>query len=304
MLDSAVFGTYNMSRQVQKEGIEQASQFLGRSGDSLISGHPCRKRIAPFLGGAAMRVLLSLLTAAILAPNAWAGVSARVLRADEKTTLPLADPNVPGVYRDIMVGTRLTVFVGSDIGEYWLGGLLVPWEDRNTGVLSARGYTEDGVFPNYAGSCLEAAGYLPLVSYIDSASGLGFDLAADVDATAGDWFVLDYRAEEVGTCNVELHEYIGSLGALTDVLLAVLSFKHVPSRDFDSDAIVNFTDFALLASQWGHVAILDPNINGSPDLNADSLVDALDMALFSEYWLERTDYNEPDTEPNGLTGEL
>lgn len=251
-----------------------------------------------------MRVFFPLLTAAMLVSNAWAGVSTSVYWADEKTALPPADPNVPGVYPDIMVGTRLTVFVSSDVGEYWLGGLLVPWADRNAGVLSARGYTEDGVSPNYAGSCLAAAGSLPLVSYTNSSSGIGFDLVADADAMAGEWFVLDYHAQEAGNCNVELHEYTGTAHDLVDTLLGVLSFSHVPTRDFDSDTIVNFVDFALLASQWRLNAVADPNINGSPDLDADGLVDALDMAWFSEYWLERTDFNDADTEPDDLIGQL
>jgi hypothetical protein len=256
-----------------------------------------------------MRVLFPLLTAAMLVSNAWAGVSTSVYWADEKTALPPADPNVPGVYRDIMVGTRLTVFVSSDVGEYWLGGLLVPWADRNAGALSARGHTGEPNYPHYEGSCLGAAGSLPFVGYTDSPSGTGFDLLADWDAVAGEWFVLDYRAKEVGDCNVELHEYTGTAcdGTtcdLIDTLLGVLWFKHVPTRDFDSDTMANFADFALLASQWRLNAVADPNINGSPDLNADGLVDTLDMALFSNYWLERTDFNEPDTEPSDLMGTL
>ena len=178
------------------------------------------------------------------------------------------------------------------------------------GRLSARGYNDHPLLPNYDDSCLASAGDVPLVQYDDSYLGEGFQLSSDVlNATAGEWFVLDYRAEGVGTCNVELHEYRGTpddplSGILIEVLLDTLSFMHVPSRDFDSDTSVNFVDFALLASQWGQVAIADPNMNGSADLNADGLVDTADMALFGDYWLERTDFNEPDTEPNAVTAGL
>ena len=34
------------------------------------------------------------------------------------------------------------------------------------------------------------------------------------------------------------------------------------------------------------------------DLNSDGLVDIGDLTLFSDYWLERTDCNEPAADPN------
>jgi hypothetical protein len=239
-----------------------------------------------------MKTLLPLLVAAVLVSNVWAGVSASVYLADETTPLALTDPNTPGVYREVMVGTRLTIFVNSDTGGYWTGSLFIPWKYWQAGRLSARGYNDDPNLPRYAGSCLEAAGYLPVVTSLNSPSGLGFDLTADWDAIAGEWFVLDYHAEEVGTCSVELHESAGNLvTGLIDVLLDVLSFNHVPSRDFDGDAIVNFVDFAVFASEWGRGGEPDPGAEPAADLNADTLVNAQDMALFCEYWLERTDFN-------------
>lgn len=271
-----------------------------------------------------MRVLLSLVAGAVLVSNVWAGVTTNVYLADEQTPLLPADPNASSVYRDIMAGTRLTIFVSSDVGAYWLGSLQVPLEDANAGMLSARGYTEDGFFPNYAGSCLPAAGFLPLVDELFSLTAVGFDLIADFDSIPGEWFVLDYRAAKVGTCNVELHEYaLDSNGAvyppdpslpvpMIDRLLEILSFSHVPSRDFDGDTIVNFADFALLAGRWGPLMAPDPNAIVDPneplpapvDLNADGLIDRLDMALFSDFWLERTDFKEPDTEPNAPAADL
>jgi hypothetical protein len=76
---------------------------------------------------------------------------------------------------------------------------------------------------------------------------------------------------------------------------------------------VNFADFALLASLWRTDAPdpnqlepappIDPNTVLSADLNADDIVDIADLALFSAYWLERTDVNQPPADPNALDPE-
>ncbi len=253
------------------------------------------------------RTSLGLVIVAILASNAWADVVASVYLADEQTPLPLLDPNVPDVYRDVMVGTRLTIFVSSDTFGGWQGFLRIPREEMGIGRLSARGRSDDPNHPNYnrEDSCLETAGSYPFVTSYNFPAGLGFDLFADVDAIPGDWFVLDYHAKAVGRCNVEYWHYYWDEDyqkVIVD-LLQVLSFSHVPSRDFDDDGIVNFVDFAPLASQWRQVAITDPNMNGSADLNADGVVNTLDLASFSDYWLQWTDVNEPDTEPNVPTAD-
>ncbi|MCJ7729293.1 MAG: hypothetical protein MUO27_05395, partial [Sedimentisphaerales bacterium] len=52
-------------------------------------------------------------------------ISTRVYFRDSNTPLELADPNVPWVYRDIMVGTRLTIIVDSNASGSWSGGLLI-----------------------------------------------------------------------------------------------------------------------------------------------------------------------------------
>ena len=260
-------------------------------------------------------VVLGLAAAALLASTAWAGVTARVYLADEKTPLPLVEPNVPDVYRDIMVGTRLTILISSeDTFGGWQGFLLIPWEEVGIGVLSARDYNDTTLPPNYVGSFLEAAGSEPSAIDYNVPSDLGFNIPTGlglnfftfIDAIPGDWFVFDYHANAVGKCNVEYwHCYdVEDHKRVVLDLLQVLSFSHVPSRDFDDDGIVNLVDFAPLALQWGQVAVPDPNMNGSPDLNADSVVDVLDMAFFSDYWLERTDVNEPDTEPNVPAADL
>lgn len=241
--------------------------------------------------------LFALAVAAILTPMAAARVWTSVYRRDERTLLVPADPNRPNVYPDIMVGTRLVIVVSSDTGGYWWGGLLTSVEDWDYGTLSGRGFSEEKHI--YEGSCLPAAGKRPsAVEFLDP-TGFGFELAAYQgrsyidradDAVPGDWFILDYSAERVGSCDVGLYDF----DAGPDIPLEIRSFNHVPSRDFKSDGIVNFEDFALLARCWRSAVEPDPNSPDAPfDLKADGRVDVADLTLFTEYWLERTDCNKP-----------
>lgn len=67
-------------------------------------------------------------------------------------------------------------------------------------------------------------------------------------------------------------------------------------RDSDGDACdadcpnldglvpVSFRDFAILASAWQM-----PDLNSPADLNADGVVDALDLAILARYWLTGCD---------------
>ena len=248
-----------------------------------------------------MRKLLVLALATALAPAATARVWSTVYRCDGTTPLAAVDPNEPGVYPDIMVGTRLAVVVSSDTGEPWSGGLMMSHEDWDYATLSGRGY-DDGT-RNYSGSCFEAAGERPLV--MDTMDSLGRGLLfstffrvsilprpGERIAAPGDWFVVDYHAEQVGECRVELFDDGFNL-------LEALSFSHVPSRDFDGDTIVNLRDFAILASYWR--SVVDPESEGILDLNADAQLDISDIALLSEHWLERTDCAEADVDPNEPT---
>jgi hypothetical protein len=230
----------------------------------------------------------------VLAPAAVAEVWTTVYRCDETTPLAPADPNQPGVYRDIMVGTRLAIFINSDTdGIFWWGHLLLSWDDWLYGALSGRGYDEQHL--NYNWSCLEAAGAGSYVADYNDPVGVGFQFTTGRKAVPGPWFVLDYRARQAGLCNVALYD--GELGF--GLPLETLSFRHVPSRDFDADGIVNFEDFALWARRWRSVAGPEPNgADAAFDLNSDARIDIMDLASFSEYWLERADCNEPQTDPN------
>ena len=242
-----------------------------------------------------MKKLFVLILAAA-APVAAARVWVSVYQPDGKTPLAAVDTNHPNIYREIMAGTRLTLVIRSDSDEYWAGSLLLSWVDAPYARLSGRG---DPVLapravvrtPSYAESSLDAAGTGAVAYDRAGPQGVGLTfvnritpfLTGGHPAYPGDWFVVDYRARQVGSCEVGLYELLTG----GDVLRQTLSFAHVPTRDFNGDGIVNLKDFALLAARWWPAA--DPNGQGS--------VGAADLASFSRYWLVRTDSNEPPSPP-------
>ena len=204
-------------------------------------------------------------------------ISVRVCLADGNTPLELADPCVPWVYRDIMVGTRLTIIVDSNADGAWSGGLYIPGTDHDYGRLYCKGLgCEYSVLPAAGGA-----------SVVDYADGLlfGYSLLTYSDAVAGDWFIIDYNAISVGDCNVGLYDDSYSF----DIPWQEMSFTHVPSRDFNGDHIVNFTDFAVLGLYWGITDCTDPYGCKKVDFDGDGTVDINDLRMFVEYWLERTD---------------
>lgn len=249
-----------------------------------------------------MKRLLTL-AVALLTSAATAEVSVNVYLYDGETPLAPADPNLPNVCRDVMAGTKLVVILSSDTAiKFWNGGLLVPREEWAYGTLSGRGYNEKWI--SYDGSCLPAAGTRPFAQYRYRQTTIGFDLNTDRDVVAGDWFVFDYLAVQTGPCTLGLYDYsITNTGPI-----AVTVINHVPTRDFNGDALVNWQDFALLAAQWQALPAIDPNTLAQAatdpntvavvDLNGDARLDTLDVALFCDYWLERTDYPRPPPEPN------
>jgi hypothetical protein len=237
-----------------------------------------------------MKACALLVIVFLLASTVSAEVSVSVYRPDGQTPLGPVEPNLIKVYPDIMVGTRLVLVVNSDTPGYWWGGLHMTWNNWVVGNLSARG--ENSGLPKfcYDESALPAAGTAALVQDCIEPSLVGFELTSWFDAVAGEWFVLDYRAAQIGLS----YDYDFSL----DIPFETLVFSHVPSRDFNNDTLVNFMDFAVLASQWGQDMISPPDTDTSFDLNGDGDVGIPDMASFSEFWLERTDYNEPSADPD------
>lgn len=215
-------------------------------------------------------------------------VSTRVCVADGNTPFLPVDINLPIIkYPDIMVGTKLTIIVDSNVAEDWIGALVIEDDHRNYGVLSARGPL---IFGDWSGSHLEAAGDYALVNYREEPSEPnidGFSLYTDWDIEAGDWFIIDYNATNIGDCNVILYESDPPFGP--DILINYLEFTHVRTRDFDKTTKVDFSDFAILASYWQESDCNDPNWCGGADLDTDGNVDFNDVKLFTGYWLEETD---------------
>jgi len=232
----------------------------------------------------AVKRLIPFILLLVAAPAAHADVFTRVCLADGNTPLKLADPCIPFVYRPIMVGTRLTIIISSDTGEnYWGGGLYISDPYRDYGVLIGKDYNE--TTSDWEGSHLEAAGPGATVWDQQDSFKSGFELATDVEDTIpGDWFIIDYSAINVGDCNVWLYDYEFSF----DEPNYVMAFAHVPTRDFDNDGIVDFSDFAVLGSNWQRTDCLEPENCSGTDLDADGYVGISDLRQFAEYWLEKT----------------
>jgi hypothetical protein len=213
-------------------------------------------------------------------------VSTRVCLADGNTPLELADPNIPFVYRDIMVGTRLTIIISSDtdsdFNSYWTGDIAIEGEDMYKGLLSARDYNE--ITNDYQGSHLSSAGKMAHVWNWIMPDIQGFNLGGDITAVAGDWFIIDYIATGIGTCYVAFYD----LDVSWEEPIYYLVFSHVPTRDFNSYTKVDFADFALLASHWQQIDCNDTNWCEGTDLDNDGNVDSDDLIMFAEYWLEST----------------
>jgi hypothetical protein len=238
-----------------------------------------------------MRAILPLALVAVLASSGDSEIRLAVYPPDRQTAL-LPDPNT-GCYT-VMAGTRLPIVISSDVGEIiWTGGLGISSSDWEFGKLSGRGRNEDPnlVTLQYPGSALEAAGFRPVVGFFcdDIASSSVFQFQTNRHCAPGDWFVVDYRAEKPGHCEVDLFEFEISFDAPTQTLC----FEHLPSRNFNGDNAVDFVDFALLARHFESAGEASPAF----DINSDGFVDGLDIGLFSDYWLAVPDANEPLVEP-------
>ncbi len=181
--------------------------------------------------------------------------------------------------QSIMVGTDLIVVVNSDQTQPWSGGLFLEGEKRGLASLTGRNYdpnTED-----WAGSHLIAAGPGALVqSYKDSAIW-GFDLFTDTSPAPTDWFVLDYKAIDVGDPNMGFYDYSVSW----EVPGSYLDFKHVATRDFNMDKKVDIKDFSILQKHWLSNQCVTPQWCESTDINRDGIVNVDDLLLFETFWL-------------------
>jgi hypothetical protein len=244
---------------------------------------------------AAMRMLAMTVVVLVLSSVLQAKVWTTVYRCDEKTLLAPVDPNHPAMYQDIMVGTKLVIVVSSDSSQSWWGSLQYAPRDGENMPLTGRGYNP--VRDSFADSCFPAAGKSATARFIDDMGIWCLDLTTSAHPSPGDWFILDYCANGVGTYDLGLYD----LDIAWDVPVQLLSFTQVPSCDFDRDGITNFEDFALLAS---HTSLPHPIVNnpsGAFDLNSDGRADFRDLADFSGHWLERTTCDTP-LDPNQPAG--
>lgn len=210
-------------------------------------------------------------------------VSTTVYLTDGNTPLELTDPNIPFVYRDIMVGTKLTIVVSSYADGYWSGDLAIEGQDVDYGLLSARDYNE--VTFDWAGSRFPAAGDRARIWDWQEPGVQGFSFRTHRSAVAGDWFIIDYTATNIGTCSVGFYDH--NVSWLEPIYH--LTFYHAPTRDFNNDTIVGFMDFAIFASCWQLADYMDPNFCARADLDTDGKVDFYDLTLFADYWLEKTE---------------
>lgn len=227
-------------------------------------------------------ILLMLVLIFSISSIAVGEISIRVCLADDDSPLPPVDPNYPHVYIDIMVGTKLTIIVDSNIVESWSGSLAIAGENMDYGVLSARDYND--ITHEYEGSHFKTAGNEAFVWDWEEPGIDGFDLyTGSTGIESGDWFIIDYTAVKVGTCDVGFYDH--SVSMFDPIWY--LAFSHIPTRDFNNDAKVDFRDYAILALQWQLIDCNDPNRCKGTDLDTDGVVDCNDLALFCNYWLDK-----------------
>jgi len=217
-------------------------------------------------------------------------ISTTVFLPDGNTPLALVDPDIPHVYKDVMVGTKLIIVVSSDTNEYWGdgyggdgGSLAIEEAYWPYGVLSAAEPLING--SDWSGSHLPAAGTEAVVWDWEESGIDGFDLyTGSTGIEAGDWFIIDYNATNIGDCNVGFYDH--RISWVEPIYY--LSFSHVRTRDFNNDTIVNLADFAMFASRWLATNCTGLNWCDGTDLDIDGGVDVNDLMLFCEFWLERT----------------
>ncbi len=233
------------------------------------------------------KYILMILAVVIFANSQMAigEVSTRVCMADGNTPLELADVNTPYVYRDIMVGTRIEIVISSDTNDYWGGDLAIMDENQDFGLLSARDYND--ITGDWAGSRFPAAGVLARVWVWeeDWLGALGFTFRGDRRSVPGDWFIIDYTATNIGNCHVAFYDH--SVSMFEPVYN--LTFSQIYTRDFNSNDIVDFADFAAFASYWRTNNCIYPAWCMGSDLNTDGDINVHDLLLFAEYWLEITE---------------
>ncbi len=195
--------------------------------------------------------------------------------------------------RDIMVGTKLTFVVSLDSTDYWSGGLFITGNNRFLGELIGRDY--DPNTRDWTGSYFDNAGEHAKVTSWNDSEIWGYDLyGSDVNNSIGDWFIIDYEAIGVGDPNVWFCDYDVSW----DNPVSFETFTQVPSRDFNNDDIVNYSDFSIFNTHWLSDDCSDPDWCDETDINTGGIVDADDLILFADFWLWGAEYTAIPDDPN------
>jgi hypothetical protein len=252
--------------------------------------------------GMLMKIRLTLLLIVLSACPTLATLRIDMYLSDGNTPLALRDPNTPNVYRDIMVGAKLTVIVSSDKKAKTTAMIGVPWDDVSVGELTARGY--DVVTNTWEASRLKDSGTSSTVWYqpMTAMKAFLFD-SGGLQICPGKWFIFDYLAKTVGSCDIILGtapvvvtgggEPPLTTGETMAIVMKIM-LNQVPSRDFNGDTIVNLRDFALFANHWQTQAEADPNsASAKSDLDSDGYVGASDLRQLCRFWLDRTDIMAP-----------
>ncbi|MFA6187471.1 MAG: dockerin type I domain-containing protein [Phycisphaerae bacterium] len=207
-------------------------------------------------------------------------ISTNVFLRDSNTPIELVDPNIPHIYQDIMVGTKLKIVVSSDtIKRYWGGDLALEEAYWPYGILTPKeplpaAGDSSGIYEQESGP--------PPIKWIS--------FIADGDnVAAGDWFIIDYNAVDTGDYNsVDFNIGFYDYDISWDDPNYYLCFSQVRTRDFNNNTVVDFQDYAILASYWQQTNCSSSNGCEGADLNVDGSVDFDDLMLFCEFWLEKT----------------
>lgn len=210
-------------------------------------------------------------------------------------TLYEADGITPFDFRDIMVGTKLTVAVESSSASPICGGVFITGQDRAWGRLSGRNRNPGSLSPNcnfndgspfgepgdWTGSHFPSAGASATVYTFRDSFFWGFDIQSDNAAVAGDWFLFDYTAIDVGQPVIGLYDYAISFFDP----IQTLSPNHVPTRDFSGNGDVDYMDFSIFNTNWMSTNCQDPNWCDQTDISRDGNVTLVDLDMFIDFWL-------------------
>jgi len=234
----------------------------------------CSNNLLPLKNNTLLAKQLFLVLAIILCviSIATGAISTNVFLCDSNIPLQLVDPNIPHVYRDVMVGTKLKIVVSSDTNEPWSGDLGTEEAYWPYGILTPR-------------DPLPAAGELADI-YEQEETGIKWInfYTGSHDVETGDWFIIDYNAVDIGDFNIGFYDHDISW----DDPNYYICFSNVRTRDLNNDYIVNFIDYGILTSYWLETNCEAPSWCEGSDLDIDGNVDINDLMLFCEFWLERT----------------